>query len=424
MPRLIGRRRIGRKHGARSRRQGDALNRTSRTPWGLVGLLVAAGIVAAFHVGKVPPSIPSIRAELGASLGQAGWLLSIVNLITALGGMAIAMTADRFGHRRLVLLGTALSVAASGLGAFAGSVDALLVGRFFEGLGFIAVVVAIPTLLLRIARAADQRLAMTLWTVYMPAGAGSMMLIAAVVLPGTSWRVAWLVAAAASALMLAALLLRALPRRELDALPVKRRPVLHEMAEVASTGGPLAIALCFGAYACCWYAVIGFLPTLQVDHLGFSTSTAAVVTAAVTIVNVGGNLAAGWLMRHGLPRVVLIVGASASMALCAAGIFVDGVPDLLRLVLAGVYSAVIGVVPAALFTALPVHTPRPELVGASTGLLMQGSNIGGLLGPPITGALVVAGGWPAAAWLTSVALGIAAAAGLFLHWRERRRLGA
>ena len=61
--------------------------------------------------------------------------------------------------------------------------------------------------------------------------------------------------------------------------------------------------------------------------------------------------------------------------------------------------------------------PRP-------GLLMQGSNFGGLLGPPITGALVVAGGWSAAAWLTSVALGIAAAAGLFLHWRERRRLGA
>jgi MFS family permease len=409
----------------RERRGASAgLNRATRTPWGLVGLLVAAGIVAAFHVGKVPPSIPSIRAELGASLGQAGWLLSIVNLITALGGMAIALTADRFGHRRLVLLGTALSVIASGLGAFAGSVDALLVGRFFEGLGFIAVVVAIPTLLLRVARPADQRLAMTLWTVYMPAGAGSMMLIAAVVLPGTSWRIAWLVAAAASALMLTALLLLALPRHELDAFPVKRKPVLHEMAEVASTGGPLAIALCFGAYSCCWYTVIGFLPTLQVDHLGFSTSTAAIVTAAVTIVNVAGNLAAGWLMRHGLPRVVLIVGATTSMALCAAGIFVDGVPDLLRLVLAGVYSAVIGVVPAALFTALPVHTPRPELVGASTGLLMQGSNIGGLLGPPITGALVVAGGWPAAAWLTSVALGIAAAAGLFLHWRERRRLGA
>ena len=35
---------------------------------------------------------------------------------------------------------------------------------------------------------------------------------------------------------------------------------------------------------------------------------------------------------------------------------------------------------------------------------MQGSNFGALLGPPVTAALVVAGGWPAAAWLTSVAL--------------------
>jgi MFS family permease len=118
------------------------------------------------------------------------------------------------------------------------------------------------------------------------------------------------------------------------------------------------------------------------------------------------------------------VGAALSMAFCAAGIFIDGVPDLLRLVLAGIYSAVIGVIPGALFTAIPVHSPRPELVGASTGLLMQGSNIGGLLGPPVTAALVVAGGWSAAAWLTSTALGIAAAAGLFLHWRERRRLAA
>ena len=377
---------------------------------------------AAFHVGKVPPALPSIREELDASLGQAGWLLSTINLITASGGMAIALTADRFGHRLLVLLGTALCFVASLLGAFAGSVDTLLVGRVFEGLGFIAVVVALPTLLLRIARPADQRLVMTLWTSYMPAGAGSMMLIAAVVLPGTSWRIAWLVASGASALMLVALLLRALPRRELDPVPVKRRPVLHEMAEVASSGGPLAIALCFGAYSCCWFAVIGFLPTLQVERLGFATSTAAIVTAVVTIVNVGGNLGAGWLMHYGLPRVAVIVGAALSMAFCAAGIFVDGVPDLLRLLLAGVYSAVIGVVPGALFTALPVHAPRPELVGASTGLLMQGSNIGALIGPPITGAVVAAAGWPSAAWLTSVALGVVAGAGLFLHWRETRKL--
>jgi len=384
-------------------------------------LLVAAGIVAAFHIGKAPPALPSIRANLGASLSQAGWLLSIINLVTALGGMAIALTADRLGHRRLIVFGTAVCLATSFVGGTVGAPVALLALRVVEGLGFICVVVAIPPLLLRIATPGDQRVAMAAWTTYMPAGAGSMMLVAALVLPSTSWRSVWWIAAAASAAMLIALLLRAVGRRELDPVIVTRRPVLTEMSEVASSGGSLAIAICFGAYSSCWFAVVGFLPTLQVERLGFSLETAAIVTALVTVVNVAGNLAAGWMLQRRVPRVTIIVGATLSMAVCAAGIFVDGVPDLARLLLAGLYSAVIGVVPGCLFTAIPLHAPRPQLIGAATGLLMQISNLGALLGPPATAALVSAGGWPAATWLTSVALGTAALAGIFLHWRERRK---
>lgn len=379
-------------------------------------------MVAAFQVGKAPPALPSIRETLGATLEQAGWLLSVINLMTALGGMAIALTADRVGHRRLAIFGTLLAMGASFAGAFAPNVETLLIGRVLEGLGFITVVVAVPSLLLRLTRSGDERLALAIWSTYMPAGSGAMMVIAAIVLPGTSWRTVWLVAAATAALMAAALLLLAVSRRELDPLPVARRPVLAEMKEIATSGGPLAIGLCFGAYACCWFAIIGFLPTLLIERLGYSTSTAALVTAAVAILNVTGNLGAGWLLHRRVPRVAVIVGACLSMSLCAAGIFVSGVPDLARLILAGVYSAVIGVVPGALFTAIPIHAPRRELAGASTGLLMQGSNIGGLLGPPITGGLVAAGGWPNAAWLTSVALSVAAGAGLFLHWRERHKL--
>ena len=146
---------------------------------------------------------------------------------------------------------------------------------------------------------------MTLWTTYMPAGAGTMMLIAAVVLParlmarGLAGRRRGVSASCWLALLLGA---RAAARTRPAA--GQRRPVLGEMAEVATSGGPLAIALCFGAYSCCWFAVVGFLPTLQVERLGFATSTAAIVTALVTIVNVGGNLAAGWLLQHGVPRVV------------------------------------------------------------------------------------------------------------------------
>ncbi|TBR29234.1 MAG: MFS transporter [Reyranella sp.] len=288
-------------------------------------------MVAAFQVGKAPPALPSIREDLGATLEQAGWLLSVINLMTALGGMAIALTADRVGHRRLAIFGTLLAAAASFAGAFAPNVESLLVGRIFEGLGFITVVVAIPSLLLRLTRPGDQRLAMAIWSTYMPAGSGTMMVIAAIVLPATSWRVVWLVAAAAATLMAIALLLRAVPRRELDPLPVARRSGLSEMKEVGTSGGPLAIGVCFGAYACCWFAIIGFLPTMLIERLGYSTSTAAVITAFVAILNVTGNLGAGWLLHRRVRRVTVIVGATLSMSLCAAGIFVSGVPDLARL---------------------------------------------------------------------------------------------
>lgn len=395
-----------------------------RTPWGLVALLFAAGVVAAFNVGKVPPAIPSIRGSLDASLGEAGWLLSAINLVTALAGLPIALGADRVGHRRLLLFGTATAGLASLAGAMAPDTGTLLAARFVEGLGFISATVTIPPLLMRLALPPDQRLTMTLWSTYMPAGAGGMMLLAALVLPSTSWRIVWLIAAAASLLALLALFRFALPHDALGRVAVKPRPILREAAAVTGSGGTMAIALCFAAYSCCWFVVVGFLPTLQIERLGLPVAVASIVTALVTMANVAGNLGGGWLLRRGVPRVAVIVGAAGSMAFCAAAVFADGVPDLARLVLAGVYSAVIGMIPAALFTALPVHAPRPDLVGAATGLLMQGSSIGALLGPPLTGSLVGAHGWPAAAGATGGSLTVAALAGVFLHWRERRKLAA
>ena len=34
--------------------------------------IIAAGFVAAMHVGKLPPAVPVLQAELGISLVQAG----------------------------------------------------------------------------------------------------------------------------------------------------------------------------------------------------------------------------------------------------------------------------------------------------------------------------------------------------------------
>lgn len=38
-------------------------------------LVIAAGVVAALHVGKLPPALPALQQVLGVSLVQAGFLL-------------------------------------------------------------------------------------------------------------------------------------------------------------------------------------------------------------------------------------------------------------------------------------------------------------------------------------------------------------
>ena len=41
-------------------------------------LVILAGVVAALHIGKLPPAIPVLRDALGLTLVQAGFLLSLV----------------------------------------------------------------------------------------------------------------------------------------------------------------------------------------------------------------------------------------------------------------------------------------------------------------------------------------------------------
>lgn len=40
-------------------------------------VVILSGVVAALHIGKMPPAIPVLREALGVTLVEAGFLLSI-----------------------------------------------------------------------------------------------------------------------------------------------------------------------------------------------------------------------------------------------------------------------------------------------------------------------------------------------------------
>src|SRR5882724_9602459 len=111
-------------------------DRSAATPWPVIALAVAAGMVGACQVGKAAVALPALRADLGMGLGAAGWVLSIFNLIGVFAGMALGAVIGGWGDRRTLLLGLAAIAAAGLLGAAAPGTGMLLAARFVEGIGF------------------------------------------------------------------------------------------------------------------------------------------------------------------------------------------------------------------------------------------------------------------------------------------------
>ena len=172
------------------------------TRWIVVGAMIASGIAASLHVGKVPPALPALRDELDLGLVAAGWIASIFNLIGATLGIASGLAADRLGARRVLAAGLVCLTAGSIWGAAVESGTALLATRVLSGLGLVTVAVSAPRIIVAIAPPRDHGLALGAWSIYMPAGMAIAMLSAPFVLPGIGWRGLWLLHASLTAIVL------------------------------------------------------------------------------------------------------------------------------------------------------------------------------------------------------------------------------
>src|SRR3990172_1611711 len=90
-----------------------------RTHWPAVWAAIAAGIIAAAYVGKLPPAIPLLREEFGLSLVATGWVNSIFNTLSVGIAALVGVLAGRYGALRFFGAGLATLVLGGALGAAA-----------------------------------------------------------------------------------------------------------------------------------------------------------------------------------------------------------------------------------------------------------------------------------------------------------------
>ena len=102
---------------------------TGQTQWLIVWVAFGAGIVAATHVGKLPPALPEIRADLGAGLVLGGWIASMISCTGFALGIVSGTLADRIGQRRVLIMGLIAMTVGSLGGAFEDQHFSCFVGR-------------------------------------------------------------------------------------------------------------------------------------------------------------------------------------------------------------------------------------------------------------------------------------------------------
>jgi len=384
------------------------------TRWTYVGLLLACGIAASMQVGKVPPALGFIQRDLHLGLVAGAWVISMFSVVGATLGCLTGSMVDRMGPHRAATGGLFGIAAASLAGSFAPLPWVLLVSRALEGMGFVMVVVAIPSLLVASASEHDRRFVPALWGIYMPTGMAISLATAQPVLHAHGWRVLWQLDAAVLLLLALALMLTPAPT-----VVVRGRalPRLRELLRSVWHPGPLLLALIFACYTVQYMSVMGFLPTL-LQAQGTSAQAAGLLSALAVLANAAGNLSVGALLARGAVPRRLIGGACLVMLVAGAGIYLPALPAALRYLLVVTLAAFGGLIPASIFALVPRVAQDRQSSATTMGFVVQFSHLGQLAGPPAVAAVAAAAG----GFQLSALVLMPAALGAFIAARGLRRV--
>ena len=426
----------------------------NHTRWLAVAAALLAGYAGGIAMGKMAPAVPLLQREFGLSLVQSGWLISTFNAMAASCGLLFGVMADRIGAYRCCLGALLLLVLGGALGALitpglsaglsAGlspgitpgaampeqsALWLLLGARMIEGIGFIALIVSAPALIAATVAPARRNLAFGFWASYMPLGASLALLASAPLLPLAGWQGLWWAVAAAA--LAAALLLcsqaphyRSLSRSLSRSLTNGQARTLRDIRASLATPAPWWLGLAFAMYAIQNHGMLMWLPTYLINERGVSAADAGLLAALAIGANCIGNVFGGWLIQRQVARGVLISITFLITSTLFLLIFLGNLSDGLRYALVVLYNMACGPIPAAALSGAVRYARSPAEVGSLQGLVVQITQLGIFIGPPITAAVVsAAGNWDAALWvlLSASAIGMLAALLVMRHERAEQR---
>ncbi|MEU6714569.1 MFS transporter [Nonomuraea sp. NPDC046802] len=382
------------------------------TDWRRIALVYCCGVIAALSLGKLATVGPQMTADLGLSLSQLGWAISAVVGVSAAAGLPASLFIRRLGADRAFVAGLLMVSVAAALTAAATGLVTLISIRVFEGVGYLLVTIAGPTLIAHLAGERDRPTALAIWGTFVPVGIGVSTMAGGLLGPQLGWR-GWLGVAAVLPLALTVL-------TWLWLRPNASRTPSGAFPRPGALAGPALLSTAFCVIALLTLSAMVLLPTFLADGRGQDAAGAGALTSVISLISVPGGLLAAMLLRRGLSPVLLAM--SGALMIPAAWLtFVDDGSVAGSAIGAGVVSLENGILAAVVFAGLPLVVRSLDDLDVGNGLVAQLGSLGSLVGPPLFGLVAERLGWSALVWVFCA--GVASGVGLLGYVLSRRRSG-
>lgn len=369
----------------------------SRRAWGIVASAFASMFVVFGIAYSYGAFLEELRADFGAGRAVAAVFFSLTSLLYfGLGGLSGA-AADRFGPRRVLLVGAG----ALALGLVATSrADTLAVALAAYGLGLgIAVACAYVPMVALVGGWFEARRTLALGVAVAGIGIGTLAVppVTAALIQAIGWRDSYLVLAAIGAATLVACALASAPA------PRSEETGAARLSEAVRDPGYRWLYLSSILVSLALFVPFVYLPSYA-EGRGIDPVPAAGLIGAIGLASVVGRLALGAIAgAGGLLRIFqacfAMVGASFALWLVAGSSYVALLG--FTLVLGVGYGGFVALAPAVVAARFGVAN-----LGALLGVLYTGPGIGSAIGPPAAGAIIDAVGYGPAVG-ASLAVGLA-----------------
>lgn len=347
--------------------------------WRALSWILVARVAYGVQLQAVPSTASTLSRELSLSFADIGLLIGLFMLPGIVIAVPAGLFGQRFGDRRVALIGLVLMMLGAIAGALANGFIMLAAAQVIAGIGALLMGVLTTKMTADWFAGRDLPLGLAVMLNGFPVGMALGQALFPALAEAASWRAAFIAGAIGAALGLVSL---AVPyRRHANDRVARGAGAPSTRLSRAELAAMIVAGMIWAAYNGCYMILAGFTP-VYLASIGLTPNTAGLFASATTMASVAGVMAGGLLTRR-LARTDRLIAATVIVwaALLVAAPFTN---PAIMLVIAGL----IGGIPAGLISAMPGQVLRPQTRGPGLGVFFTWLYIG-------FAAMPALGGWMA-----------------------------